>query len=72
MSGSDTFNLAAMLDQLAAEIATGKFGDVSACVVFLRGTASNAVVTLPIEPEEESARQLERAVTWLKTGELPP
>lgn len=66
-----SLNLAAMLDQLAAEIAAGKFGDVAECVVFLRGTESNAIVTLPVEETAQTAHHLRRATAWLETGELP-
>ena len=64
-------NLAAMVDQVAHQIAHGKFGDVSACAIFLRGEKSNAILALPIEAPEDTARQFERGAAWLRTGELP-
>lgn len=68
---SPQINLAAMLDALAVEIATGKFGDVSECVVFVRGEESAAIVTLPQEAVEDTARRLDAAKHYLLTGELP-
>ncbi len=63
-------NLASMLDEVAMQVAAGKFGDVTECSVFLRGTVSNAIVTLPIEPVEKTAAHFDRAAQWLRTGEL--
>ncbi len=71
-AAAGTLGLAAMLDQLAVEIAAGKFGDVTECAVFLRGSASHAIVTLPIETPTQTADQLRRAIAWLETGALPP
>lgn len=64
-------NLAAMLSELACQIAFGRFGDVEACVVFVRGQKSAAIVTLPQEPVEDTARRLDAAKHYLLTGELP-
>lgn len=62
--------LAAMLDEVATQIATGKFGDVSRCVLFVEGDVSNAVVTYPQEPRQDTIERLDRAKHWLKTDEL--
>ncbi len=65
-------HLASMLDELAKRIALGAMGDVTDCVVFVRGAKSSAIVTLPKEPVSETLLRLEDAETYLKTGELPP
>jgi len=65
-------HLASMLDELAKRIALGALGDVTDCVVFVRGVKSSAIVTLPKEPVDETLRRLEDAEIYLKTGELPP
>ena len=65
-------HLAAMLTELAHRVATGSMGDVTDCVVFVRGVKSSAIVTLPKEPMEETLRRLEDAEIYLKSGELPP
>jgi len=61
-----------MLDQLARQIAIGAMGDVTDCVVFVRGVKSSAIVTLPKEPVAETLKRLGDAEIYLKTGELPP
>lgn len=65
-------NLAAMLDQVATQVAHGRMGDVHGCAIFLTGDKSNCILTLPIEPPEVTAARFERAVQWLRTGVLPP
>jgi hypothetical protein len=69
---NDQIVLAAMLDKIAQEIALGRMGDVSRCVIFLEGGKSNAILTFPQESDEETLGRLERAKLWMhSTGELP-
>ncbi len=65
-------NLAAMIDKVATEVAAGKFGDVAGCAIFLIGTDSHAVVTLPQEDAHVTAAKFRRAADWCETGVLAP
>ncbi len=65
-------DLAAMLDELATRIVSGRMGSVNEVRMFLTGPGGQAlIITLPRESEAATALELRRAVAWLETGALP-
>ena len=59
--------LAAILSELADQVALGKWGDVDRCVVVISGEKSRAIVTYPIEPNPITVAELGAAIMWLGT-----